>query len=208
MTTPPVAVQTESIHSTTRTESQGVTCLIHNACKRIGSWDASETIFWTVTAMNQICQITLEITEEKHNRFAVTSIFSLYSVNLLWLLLIHFLYIYIFLPITVITVFSTRWCYNASEKNNTAQTNTGCGHLGNGRGDPESAGRKCVWWQCLCSTHHNASVELVEALHCPITEAIAQILLHKVGVVKDVIGHKWLLQKCKSAFYFLFLETK
>jgi len=39
------------------------------------------------------------------------------------------------------------------------------------------------------STHHNAGVELVETLHGTITETVTQVLLHKVGVVKNVIGH-------------------
>lgn len=42
-------------------------------------------------------------------------------------------------------------------------------------------------------THHYARVELVEALHGAITEAVAQVFLDKVGVVQDVISHQRLL---------------
>lgn len=60
---------------------------------------------------------------------------------------------------------------------------------------------ECV---CLCShsyiqsphtflTHHYAGVELVEALHGAITEAVTQVFLDKVGMVQDVISHQRLL---------------
>lgn len=42
--------------------------------------------------------------------------------------------------------------------------------------------------------HHNAGVELVKSLHSTVTETVAQILLHEIGVVEDVIGNKRLLQ--------------
>lgn len=42
-------------------------------------------------------------------------------------------------------------------------------------------------------THHDAGVELVEALHGAIAEAVAQVFLDKVGVVEDVVGHQGLL---------------
>ena len=42
-------------------------------------------------------------------------------------------------------------------------------------------------------THHDAGVELVEALHGAIAEAVAQVLLDKVWMVQDVIGHQRLL---------------
>lgn len=52
---------------------------------------------------------------------------------------------------------------------------------------------------------HQASVELVRSLHCPVTEAIAQVLLHKVGMVQDIIcyqgllvGDVLLLQRCMT----------
>lgn len=37
--------------------------------------------------------------------------------------------------------------------------------------------------QHLDLTHHNAGVELVEALHSAVAKAVAQVLLDKVGVV-------------------------
>lgn len=46
---------------------------------------------------------------------------------------------------------------------------------------------------CAILTHQYAGVELVEALHGAITEAVAQVFLDKVGVVEDVIGHQGLL---------------
>ena len=45
----------------------------------------------------------------------------------------------------------------------------------------------------LDPTHHDAGVELVEALHRAVTEAVAQVLLHKVGVIQDIIGNQRLL---------------
>lgn len=42
-------------------------------------------------------------------------------------------------------------------------------------------------------THQYGGVELVEALHRAITEAVAQVLLHKVRVVQDVVRHQRLL---------------
>lgn len=42
-------------------------------------------------------------------------------------------------------------------------------------------------------THHDAGVELVEALHGAIAEAVAQVFLDKVWVVEDVVGHQGLL---------------
>lgn len=45
----------------------------------------------------------------------------------------------------------------------------------------------------LTLTHHYAGVELVEPLHGAIAEAVTQVLLHKVRMVQDVIGHQWLL---------------
>ncbi len=39
-------------------------------------------------------------------------------------------------------------------------------------------------------SHHYACVELVEALHGAITEAVAQVFLDKVGMVQDVISHQ------------------
>lgn len=42
-------------------------------------------------------------------------------------------------------------------------------------------------------SNHDAGVELVEALHSAVAEAVAQVFLHKVGVVQDIVGHKWLL---------------
>lgn len=50
--TVPVAVKTEAIHSTARTEGQRITCLIHDASKRIGSWDTCESVLRAVTAMH------------------------------------------------------------------------------------------------------------------------------------------------------------
>lgn len=47
--------------------------------------------------------------------------------------------------------------------------------------------------QLVILTHHDAGVELVEALHGAIAEAVAQVFLHKVGVVQDVVGHQGLL---------------
>lgn len=49
---------------------------------------------------------------------------------------------------------------------------------------------------CISVTHHYAGVELVEALHCAVAEAVAKVFLDKVGMVQDVISHQWLLQ-CK-----------
>lgn len=42
-------------------------------------------------------------------------------------------------------------------------------------------------------THHYAGVELVEALHGAIAEAVTQVFLDKVGMVQDVIRHQRLL---------------
>lgn len=42
-------------------------------------------------------------------------------------------------------------------------------------------------------THHYAGVELVEALHGAIAEAVTQVFLDKVGMVEDVIRHQRLL---------------
>lgn len=39
-------------------------------------------------------------------------------------------------------------------------------------------------------TYNDTAVELVEALDCTITEAVAEVLLDKVGVVQDVVGHQ------------------
>lgn len=41
--------------------------------------------------------------------------------------------------------------------------------------------------------HHYAGVELIEALHGAIAEAVAQVFLDEVGVVQDVVGHQRLL---------------
>lgn len=49
-------------------------------------------------------------------------------------------------------------------------------------------------------THHNASVELVEALHGAITETVTQLLLHKVRVVEDIVCHQRLLQNKRISF--------
>lgn len=43
--------------------------------------------------------------------------------------------------------------------------------------------------------HHYAGVELVEALHGAIAEAVTQVLLDEVGVVQDVVGHQRLLSR-------------
>lgn len=43
-------------------------------------------------------------------------------------------------------------------------------------------------------TYHYAGVELVEALHGAIAEAVTQVFLNKVGMVQDVVSHKWFLQ--------------
>lgn len=53
-------------------------------------------------------------------------------------------------------------------------------------------------------TNHDASVELVEALHCAITETVTQLLLHKVWVVEDIVCHKGLLQKNNTNFQTFF----
>jgi len=42
-------------------------------------------------------------------------------------------------------------------------------------------------------TYQYAGVELVEALHGAVTEAVTQVLLDKVGMVEDVISHQRLL---------------
>lgn len=42
--------------------------------------------------------------------------------------------------------------------------------------------------------HHQAGVEFVEALHGPVAEAVAEVFLHKVGVVQDVICYQGLLR--------------
>lgn len=42
-------------------------------------------------------------------------------------------------------------------------------------------------------THHYAGVELVEALHGAIAEAVTQVFLDKVGMVQDVVRHQRLL---------------
>lgn len=42
-------------------------------------------------------------------------------------------------------------------------------------------------------THHDAGVEFVETLHRAVAEAVAQVLLDKVGVVQDVVGNQRLL---------------
>lgn len=54
--------------------------------------------------------------------------------------------------------------------------------------------------QCFCPliqsdflAHHDAGVELVEALHRAIAEAVTQVFLDEVGVVQDVVGHQRLL---------------
>jgi len=41
--------------------------------------------------------------------------------------------------------------------------------------------------------YRDAGVELVEALHRAVTEAVTQVLLHEVGMVQDVVGHQRLL---------------
>lgn len=41
--------------------------------------------------------------------------------------------------------------------------------------------------------HHYAGVELVEALHGAIAEAVTKVFLDEVGVVQDVVGHQRLL---------------
>lgn len=62
---------------------------------------------------------------------------------------------------------------------------------------------------CLCShsyiqsshiflTHHYAGVELVEALHGAIAEAVTQVFLDEVGMVQDVISHQRLLSSRDS----------
>lgn len=47
----------------------------------------------------------------------------------------------------------------------------------------------------LFDSHHDAGVKLVETLHGAIAEAVAQVFLHKVGMVQDVIGHQRLLRR-------------
>lgn len=42
-------------------------------------------------------------------------------------------------------------------------------------------------------TYQDAGVELVEALHGAVAEAVTQVLLHKIGMVEDVISHERLL---------------
>lgn len=44
-------------------------------------------------------------------------------------------------------------------------------------------------------TYHKASVEFVKPLDCPVTEAVAQVLLDEVGVVQDVICYQGLLAR-------------
>ena len=43
-------------------------------------------------------------------------------------------------------------------------------------------------------TYHYAGVKLIEALHCAVAEAVAEVFLDEVGVVQDVICHQWLLK--------------
>ena len=45
---------------------------------------------------------------------------------------------------------------------------------------------------CVCA-YHNAGVELVEALHGAVAEAVTQVFLDEVGMVEDVISHQRLL---------------
>lgn len=49
-------------------------------------------------------------------------------------------------------------------------------------------------------THHYAGVELVEALHGAIAEAVAQVFLDKVGMVQDVVRHQRLLSAKNAAW--------
>lgn len=48
-------------------------------------------------------------------------------------------------------------------------------------------------------THHYAGVELVEALHGAIAEAVTQVFLDKVGMVQDVVRHQRLLSSKTAA---------
>lgn len=43
--------------------------------------------------------------------------------------------------------------------------------------------------------YHQAGIELVRSLHCPVTEAVAQVLLHKVWVVQDIVCYQGLLTR-------------
>lgn len=43
--------------------------------------------------------------------------------------------------------------------------------------------------------YHQAGIEFVRSLHCPVTEAVAQVLLHKVWVVQDIVCHQRLLTR-------------
>lgn len=51
----------------------------------------------------------------------------------------------------------------------------------------------CMQLSAVILTHHYACVELVEALHGAITEAVTQVFLDKVGMVQDVISYQRLL---------------
>lgn len=43
--------------------------------------------------------------------------------------------------------------------------------------------------------YHQASIEFIRSLYCPVTEAVAQVLLHKVWVVQDIICYQGLLSR-------------
>lgn len=43
--------------------------------------------------------------------------------------------------------------------------------------------------------YHQAGIEFIRSLHGPVTEAVAQVLLHKVWVVQDIICYQGLLTR-------------
>lgn len=46
----------------------------------------------------------------------------------------------------------------------------------------------CIW------TYQDAGVEFVEALHRAVAEAVAQVLLHKIRMVQNVVRHERFLR--------------
>ena len=56
---PPVAVETETVHHAASTEGKRVAGLVDDADKRVGSWDPCQAVLRAVAAVHKVRQIPL-----------------------------------------------------------------------------------------------------------------------------------------------------
>ena len=57
---PPVAVETQTVHHAASAEGKGVAGLVDDAHKRVGAWDPRQAVLRTVAAMHKVCQVALQ----------------------------------------------------------------------------------------------------------------------------------------------------